>query len=78
MIVNLEEFDSMMRYRRIINQTDLDDIQWMRNGEEIKVTPDILEEWKFIGLSNVDFPRYNDMSEYGPKVASLICTKEMK
>lgn len=34
------------------NEQNLKDIELTENGEVIKIHPKILEEWRFIGLSN--------------------------
>jgi len=37
-----------------INRVQLQDIQWECDGKVIPVTPEEIEEWKFIGLNNTD------------------------
>jgi hypothetical protein len=38
-----------------INSTPLEDIELYRNNEKIEIDPEMIEEWKFIGLSNMYF-----------------------
>ncbi len=59
MIVKIEDWRKMMEFRKAINQANLEDIKWIdENGEVIVVDPQALDEWKFTGLGNVNFPEF--------------------
>lgn len=49
----LAELDEM-------NNVSLQDIKWFKNGEQIYVTDEDIQEWRFIGLSNVQFARQHE------------------
>lgn len=55
--VKIEEFREVMRYLREIESTPLENIKWMKNGKEVKVTKDQIDEWRFTGLNNRDFAK---------------------
>lgn len=55
MKVNVEEVEQWLRFRERVNDMPLDQIQWYRNGERIEIPTAAIEDWKFIGLSNVCF-----------------------
>lgn len=59
-IVSLEVLEQARAYIRWINKQPLESIEWHRNGKALKVDPKDLEEWKFIGLCNVDFFQFSD------------------
>lgn len=52
MKVYAEEFEKFLGYKKLINDTDLSDIDLYQNGEKIIIKPEDLDEWKFTGLSN--------------------------
>jgi hypothetical protein len=76
MIVELIEFDMARKYLKEINNTDIDDIVWVRNGVQQDIPEEILDEWKFIGLSNTDFPKFAGLSEYGVGITTMILSKK--
>lgn len=55
LVVDLEELERVQEYLRQINAVSLSEIRWQRNGVNVNPTPEDLEEWKFIGLSNTAF-----------------------
>ena len=55
MRVDLEEVERLQDRHRAINMVPLDKIQWFRDGKLVDVTPEMIREWEFIGLSNIDF-----------------------
>lgn len=57
MIFDLEDLKDHMSYIDAFNKVDLKDITLVQHGVPIKLDPAILEEWQFIGLSNVWFVR---------------------
>ena len=56
MIVDILEIERVLRYFKTINKADLDDIVWMRGEERMTPSAEQLEGFKYIGLSNRDFP----------------------
>lgn len=59
MNVNVEELRRALDYIADINNTPLEDIWWEINGEVMRVEKEKIEEWKFIGLSNVFYAEDN-------------------
>jgi len=57
MQVSLEYLEWVLEYLAGIESRPLDKIRWMRNGEQVDVTPELIEEWKYIGLNNRDFAK---------------------
>lgn len=55
MKVNIEEVQALKARLLEINLTNLSDIEWFKDGKKLDIAPEVLEEWKFIGLSNVEF-----------------------
>ena len=41
--------------RADVNSLKLEDIRWMREGKEVQIAPKLVEDFKFLGLNNVDF-----------------------
>ena len=60
MIVSLKEVKNYLDFIQKVNSVPLEDIVWMdENGKDIKLTKEELEEWRFIGLSNVCYAETN-------------------
>lgn len=57
LVVSLEELSKALAYFKEIEQADLANIDWQRNGVSVSVLVEQIEEWGFIGLSNRDFAR---------------------
>lgn len=38
-----------------INQKDLNDIEFFENGMKVEINPEIIKQFKFVGLLNTDF-----------------------
>ena len=38
-----------------INKLNLQQIEWYENGQKVEIDPKVLEEFKFVGLSNENF-----------------------
>lgn len=54
--VNYDHLIRLLEERRNYNKIPLEDIEWVRDdGSKIEVDPKIIEDWKFIGLSNSEF-----------------------
>lgn len=55
MQVDLEELARVKQYLRHINNTPLDQIEWGYKGLKLNIDPEVLAEWKFVGLNNTHF-----------------------
>lgn len=55
-VVDITEIERCLRYFKLINNTELDDIVWMRGDDVLVPTPEEQKEFLSIGLSNRDFP----------------------
>ena len=53
--IDIEEIIALQARRREINALDLKDVKFFKDGKPVEVTPEQIEEWSFIGLSNIDF-----------------------
>lgn len=54
-VVPIEEVLAIRERRKQINSYGLDQIIWTRKGKVVSPTPEQIDEWRFTGLSNVDF-----------------------
>lgn len=54
-IVNVEVIERYLQAIAEINAMKLADIEWHKDGIKIDISPEEVEEWKFVGLSNVCF-----------------------
>lgn len=55
MNVHLERLQELLAELNEINNASLHDIKWFKDGKEVHVLPGDIQEWRFIGLSNVQF-----------------------
>lgn len=54
--IKLSDVQQMMELERSINSVPLQEIEWIDDfGKVIQVSEEEIEEWKFIGMSNVSF-----------------------
>jgi hypothetical protein len=63
MRVDIEYVLRLKEELRKINEIRLEKIEWYKNGSQIDISQDIIDEFIFTGLSNVDFITtgyYND------------------
>ncbi len=56
MVVDIKEIERCLRYFKAINAAPLGEIVWMRGDERLTPPAEQLDEFRFIGLSNRDFP----------------------
>ena len=54
MIIDINELLQMEAKRKEINDIPIEDIQWQDGEKMIPISPELLNEWKFIGLSNIN------------------------
>ena len=45
----------MQRQRKEFNDTDLSEIELYEDGKLLVLDPDVLKEWHYMGLSNMDY-----------------------
>jgi hypothetical protein len=50
--VELKELERVLAYIKCINDTPLDKIDWVKDGISVKVEDNLIDEWKYIGLTN--------------------------
>lgn len=55
MRIDIEEIRELHKRRSEINNVLLSTIDFYENGVKVEITPEVLEEWRFVGLSNCDF-----------------------
>jgi hypothetical protein len=53
--IDVEEIIKLQARRREINALDLKDITFYRDGKPVEIPDEAIEEWRFVGLSNIDF-----------------------
>lgn len=56
--VSIQEVAYLCARRAEINSIPFEDIEWVDYGKERKFSKTILQEYKFTGLNNTDFVRY--------------------
>jgi len=55
MDVNIDRVLQILEELNEINKTKLNDINWIKDGNTISVTQDMIDEYEFVGLNNVGF-----------------------
>jgi len=55
MKVNIEKLLELKEELRVINSVDLDSIEFYKDGEKVDIPKENIEDWAFVGLTNVDF-----------------------
>lgn len=58
MQVDLRELRKVLDYLRSINKEDINNIEWTLDGQIVHIDQRDINQWRFVGLNNVDFPRY--------------------
>lgn len=53
--IDLNDVRLLLRLKELINGDSLDNIEWYDSGVPVNVSYDDIDEWKFVGLSNLDF-----------------------
>ena len=53
--VDIEFCKALREMRAVINHHDFDQIEWYENGKPRKIHPQVLKQFKFTGLNNMDF-----------------------
>lgn len=55
MKVTIEYLQAIQDERARINNTPLNEIEFYENGKKIEIDEDIIKEFEFTGLNNIDF-----------------------
>lgn len=55
MIVDVNQLLQIREYLYTINSKNLEDIIWTVNDQPLEINEKLVEEFKFIGLSNTEF-----------------------
>jgi hypothetical protein len=56
MRIRVTEIIDLKERIREINSVDLEDIEFLNDKDEVLyIKPEIIDQWKFIGLNNTDF-----------------------
>lgn len=55
MKINIEEIHQMLARRREINSVRLEDIEWYENGVKLSIDKQLIDRYRFIGMTNMDF-----------------------
>ena len=53
--VDIENIDDLNARRKLFNSLDLRDCEFYEKGVKVEIPPEIIEKWRFMGLSNTDF-----------------------
>lgn len=53
--IDIEEVQALQKRRREINALKLESIDFYKDGKKVDVPKYDIEEWKYTGLSNIDF-----------------------
>lgn len=55
MKIDIEDVLEHLNWRSSVNDRDISEIEWYRDGEKVDVSAEEIEEWRFTGLNNIDF-----------------------
>lgn len=53
--IDIEEIEALQKRRKEINSIELGSIDFYKDGKKVEATAEDIEEWRFVGLSNIDF-----------------------
>lgn len=53
--IPVEYIEKIIEERKKINNLDLSKVTWTENGKPIEIPKNILDDWRFTGLNNIDF-----------------------
>lgn len=78
--VTLQEIEDIIKRRNRINILDLDDIEFIDfDGKVVDIPQGIIDKFKFVGLSNIDFITSNYYKRgQSDKITEFIITKKNK
>ena len=55
MRIDIEEIIELKNRLDAINSIPLKDIEWYEKGFKMPISQNVIEEWRFVGLSNASF-----------------------
>ena len=55
MKIHIEQIKIMQKRQTEINKLNIEDIQFFENGKQLIISPDLIEEFEYTGLNNLDF-----------------------
>ncbi len=53
--IDIEEVQRFLEWRRLLNRTPLQNIDFFEDGKVVEYPKDWIKEWDYTGLSNLDF-----------------------
>ena len=63
MRMDVEHIRQVQAERMRINKLKLEDIEWYEKGKKIEISPQVIKDFNFIGLTNTDFITMNVYKE---------------
>lgn len=72
MQIAVEYIRWLVEERAKINRVPLESIEFFENGMKLDIQPEVLEEWRFVGLNNIDFITTNEYSRILPESAASV------
>jgi hypothetical protein len=64
MRVDVEEIYGIKARRKQINSIPLKDIEFYQDGKRIEFDKSAMDEWRFVGMSNIDFIELDFQNDY--------------
>jgi hypothetical protein len=55
MKISLEALNITLAYLKVLNDTDINQLEIYENNKLINIPQSVKDEWKYVGLSNVEF-----------------------
>lgn len=55
MQIDINEVIRHIEWRKGINSIPLEKIEWIKDGQKIQISQEVIDNWKFTGLNNIDF-----------------------
>jgi hypothetical protein len=79
LIVKVEDLIAHFEFKRKINNNNLKDIVWTKDGKAIDVPAEAIKEFDYIGFNNIDLPRYYwkdfGLSKYKMSITTMTFSK---
>tara|TARA_Y100000310_G_scaffold307018_1_gene348752 strand:- start:34954 stop:35169 length:216 start_codon:yes stop_codon:yes gene_type:complete len=55
MRIDIEDILKLIEAKRKLNSLDLKEIEFYENNKKVEIPEQIIKDWNFTGLSNIDF-----------------------
>lgn len=55
MRVDIEHVKEWAKFRKNVNGVNFSELEFYENGKKLDIAPELLEEFRFMGLSNLSF-----------------------